>query len=381
MKNKSIDQVTLRQTKDGLVLLGDLLDSLVNQPVDVKPDIDAVPVGGISGNKISGGTISNFSSTGIKDKSTRLVVLVEDDGITTDSIDVETLVGNTNVTGDLNVSGDVFANKIHVNELVGDLRNSSTESMEFTADKRAGLYNKGLLWSGEGKTHQFVLRNNPDRIWTNLHIELSKENALFIGNEPVISATGLGSGIADSNLRSVGLLKTLNVNGDVRFGDGFAYNASEEKIGIGTLTPKGNLSVAGWSSEFIVDVDDVDARVGTFSASKLDIITDNTARISISQTGKVEFGVRGSNSADVSVHGKLGIGVTSVGENVSLASSGPISFENKTMAVSDHPPRDGAWKKGDIVWNSDPKPSGKVGWVCVTSGTPGQWKEFGQISG
>ena len=379
MKNKSNEQVTLRQTKDGLVLLGQLLEDLVNKPVDVKPDIDAIPVGGISGNKINGGTISNFSSVGIRDTSTRLVVLVHDDGITTDTIDVETLVGNTNVTGSMIVDGDIHANKIHVNELIGDVRNSSSESMEFTADTRSGIYNKGLLWSADGKTKQLVLRNNPDRLWTDMHLELSKENALFIGDEAVISATGLGSGIVDSNLKSLGILSSLNVNGDVRFGEGFYYSINENRLGCGTLTPKGNFSVAGWGSEFIVDVDEGDARVGTFSSSKLDIITDNTTRISISQTGKVEFGIRGTNSADVSVHGKLGVGVASVDDTVSIASSGPISFESKKMAVGESSPISGSWRKGDVVWNSDPKPSGKVGWVCTKTGTPGEWKTFGQI--
>ena len=38
------------------------------------------------------------------------------------------------------------------------------------------------------------------------------------------------------------------------------------------------------------------------------------------------------------------------------------------------------YKKGDIVWTNDPKPTGFVGWVCIKEGTPGEWKAFGNIS-
>jgi hypothetical protein len=379
MKNKSIDPVTLRQSQEGLIQLAELLGSLATAPSEVKPDLSAIPVGGIHGSKIHGGPITNFSSTGIKDSSTRLVVLVNDDGIVTDQIDVETLVGNTNVSGDLTVDGNIHAKKLFVEELAGDLRNSTSESLEFR-EVDGSVYNKGLLWTGSGPTKQFILRNNPDRLWSSVSIEVSKDAAYFAGGEPVISLTGLGSSVVESSLRTVGVLRSLSVNGDVTFGDGFYFKAGEDRLGLGTATPKGNFSVAGWASEFIVDVDGTETRLGAFSSSNLEIITDNTARITISNTGKVEFGVKGSNSADVSVHGKLGIGVSSVGDDVSLATSGAVRFEGKKFAVADGIPTDGTWKKGDIIWNSDPKPTGFVGWVCTKAGQPGEWKQFGSIA-
>lgn len=42
-------------------------------------------------------------------------------------------------------------------------------------------------------------------------------------------------------------------------------------------------------------------------------------------------------------------------------------------------PTTGAWAQGDIVWNLNASASGKIGWVCVTAGTPGTWKTFGAI--
>lgn len=43
-------------------------------------------------------------------------------------------------------------------------------------------------------------------------------------------------------------------------------------------------------------------------------------------------------------------------------------------------PTVGDWLRGDIVYNSTPSAGGTVGWVCVTSGTPGTWKAFGTIA-
>jgi hypothetical protein len=43
-------------------------------------------------------------------------------------------------------------------------------------------------------------------------------------------------------------------------------------------------------------------------------------------------------------------------------------------------PTAGTYKRGDVVWNSQPAAAGTVGWVCTTAGTPGTWKTFGTIA-
>lgn len=42
-------------------------------------------------------------------------------------------------------------------------------------------------------------------------------------------------------------------------------------------------------------------------------------------------------------------------------------------------PTSGTWKQGDVVYNSKPAINGEIGWVCITSGNPGTWKQFGMI--
>ena len=43
-------------------------------------------------------------------------------------------------------------------------------------------------------------------------------------------------------------------------------------------------------------------------------------------------------------------------------------------------PTAGTWDLGDVVWNTAPTAGGKVGWVCTTAGSPGTWKQFGDIN-
>lgn len=52
----------------------------------------------------------------------------------------------------------------------------------------------------------------------------------------------------------------------------------------------------------------------------------------------------------------------------------------KTHMYSDAAaPTLGTHRRGEIVWNNAPSASGKIGWTCVTAGTPGTWKAFGPI--
>lgn len=42
-------------------------------------------------------------------------------------------------------------------------------------------------------------------------------------------------------------------------------------------------------------------------------------------------------------------------------------------------PTSGAHTASEIVWNSAPEAGGNMGWICITSGTPGTWKPWGVI--
>ena len=53
--------------------------------------------------------------------------------------------------------------------------------------------------------------------------------------------------------------------------------------------------------------------------------------------------------------------------------------DKKLIQTRSSVPTSGTWNQGDIIYNTFPSPGQFVGWVCVTSGTPGTWKGFGVI--
>ena len=376
---KKPDPNKVRIAVEGLPVLAEVVDALAS--IDNTPDMSKLANNSISGDLIQGGTISKFKSTGIKDESTRLVVFVNDDGILTDTIDVETLVGDTNVAGNLHVDGEVYAKKLHVDEVTADVRNERSGPLEFN-DADGNIYNKGLLWVQQGQpTKQFVYRPNPDRLWSSDPIDLHADAAYFVNGNYVLSKDSLGPDIKTSSLREVGTLNKLNVRGNVSFGQHLFWNSDADRLGIGTEAPNGAIGIMGFDSEFVIDIDQPEIKLGTYTTHDLEIITDNTTRISVSANGKIHLGNKNSDSARVTVHGKLGVGVNTISDDSDLAVAGPIKFENKKMQVGSGSPTSGQYRKGDIVWNENPKPSGKVGWICIRGGTPGEWKAFGTIDG
>lgn len=367
----NIDPIKVKRVSEGLVDLAETITAL--SQIDRSPDMSQIGNAGISGDKIHGGTITKFASVGIRDDSTRLSVVVDDNGILTDYIDVETLVGNTNVDGDLIVNGEIRAKRLHVEEISSDVRNERSTSLEFTEDN-TGIYNKGLIWSYSGGTQQFVLRNNPDRIWSSLSLDIPASESYHIGGQPVLSATALSSNVTESKLRSVGTLNRLFVSGDVNIDQFLFWNSDSSRLGLGTEAPNAQFSVAGWDQEFIVDVDERATKLGNYTTHDLQLVTDDTARITLGATGGVTV------EQKLTVNGKLGVGVKNV-TDVDFAVAGPVRFENKKFEVGTAIPKEGSYRKGDIVWNADPRPTGYVGWICTRDGTPGEWKTFGQIAG
>ena len=138
--------------------------------------------------------------------------------------------------------------------------------------------------------------------------------------------------------------------------------------------------IANLDAEFIIDSENESGiRIGTWTNDDLKVITDDTTRLTIKANGHIVVGTQGSDNAKLSVHGKLGVGVTNIDADVSLSTAGPIKFDGRKMQNGASTPTTGVYTIGDIVWNTNPQPTGYVGWVCTRDGTPGIWKPFGQI--
>lgn len=276
--------------------------------------------------------------------------------------------------------GDHMKN-IVVNALTtDDVRIERTTSLEFHADEKKGIYGKGLYWKGAGTTKQLIYRNNPDRIFTTESIDLGHEQAYNIGNIPVLSSSELGSSVTKSYLTKVGTLKNLRTQGNLTVDDFIFFTSSNNRLGIGTDEPNAMLSLVSMDAEFIVEPEGNEVKIGTYSADDIAIVTDNTSRIHVKSNGDITIGSKGNFNTNISVHGRIGVGYSTVDSDVSIVTAGPVRFQGKKQEVSAELPRAGVYQKGDIVWNEDPKPTGYVGWICIRSGTPGEWKQFGQIS-
>ena len=359
----------------GLAQVADAIETVAITPAP-KPEFTNNE---ISGDKVHGGTISMFKSIGIEDTATERAMLVTDNGTIIDNIITDHISSSPTVYGDLTVQGLITAEKLHVNELTADVRNERSTPLEFVADDD-GIYGKGLQWKGQGPTKQFIYRANPDRLYSTESIDINSESFYSIGNIPVLSSGELGGSIRNSSLVKVGTLQNLRTQGNLTIDDYIIYSADSQRLGFGTDAPNGSISVTSLETEFVIDVESNSTKIGNWTTNDLQILTDNTARITVKSNGKVEFGSPSSDNARVSVYGKLGVGVNNVSDNVSLGVANAIEVAGTKIMTGTEIPNNGTFRQGDVVYNSNAVATGYVGWVCVRSGTPGEWKPFGKIA-
>ena len=352
-------------------------NDLTDQPSPLKAHINDRE---LSGDKIHGGMITLFKSMGITDTAKETQLLVDDDGITIDNIDTQTISAHT-VTGDLEVQGKLTVEKLDVKELSVDVRNERNSSLEFIPNTGETVAGKGLFWRDTGApTKQFVWHTNPDRLFSTESIDLANGKYISMGTTPVITHDSLGVGIVNSSLQNLGVLNNLEVNGDVTIDQYIFWESSSNRLGIGTEAPNAALSIVSLDAEFIIEPEGETIRIGAWTNDDLDIITDDTTRLSIKANGTIQAGTNTNPTAVVKVFGQLGIGVTNIDPDVSLSTSGPVKLDGRKMQSGATAPSAGAYALGDMVWNSNPQPTGYVGWVCTRAGTPGLWKPFGPIS-
>ena len=105
-------------------------------------------------------------------------------------------------------------------------------------------------------------------------------------------------------------------------------------------------------------------------------VGDESSRLTVN--GENKLVVQGEGTV---FNGKVGIGVSNVSQGVDLETVNAVKFQGKKFEVGNGIPTIGVYNKGDIVWNDNPVPNGNVGWICIRSGNPGEWRSFGMIGG
>jgi len=366
---------TLDRLQEQLTSVQTIAEKSLNKPVAPFVINDR----SISGDKIIGGKIAKFQSTGITDEAFSTSVTINDSGLKTNTIEASNWKGEVEFLNDVRIKGNLTVESLHVNNLTSDSRLERSSSLNFIPEKGSTVVGKGLQWADEdGPSHQFVYRIGNERLWSSDDIDVQKGKVYRINNREVLSETSLGTAVTKSNLKEVGVLQGLRVVGNMNIDEFLFWDSKAGRMGLGTEAPNAMLSLASYEAEYIIDVDREAVRTGTWTTDDLHIITDDTVRIAISRTGNISLGTKNKPNT-TTIHGNLNINVNHPDGDVDFETGGPVRISGRKFSVNSEPPKGGSYKIGDIVWNDSPKPTGWVGWVCVRSGTPGIWKTFGQI--
>lgn len=285
------------------------------------------------------GTYTSHDVAIISDNTTR--ILVKNDGKVVFG-DATTKSANVTIYGTLNVEN-----------LVADNRIERYSSLEIKASKDTNIYGKGIVWTGSGSDRQLVMMPDPDRLWSSEPIDLAAGNCYFINSRPVLSENSLGDSVTQSRLTTVGSLESLTVRGEATFEHTLNVNNS-------VTTPTLLTDKISSSSKISVSINSDEAFYADYN--------------------EITIGNKNNTRKPVKLFGPVAIGISSVDElDTDLTIKGGIKFSGKKFTTGLAAPTEGAFNKGDICWNDDPKLHSHIGWVCVTSGVPGVWIPFGAI--
>lgn len=140
--------------------------------------------------------------------------------------------------------------------------------------------------------------------------------------------------------------------------------------------------------EFGLPIDDPTAIAGSGSvwdpAKKMQTYLTGTSskEMAYDKNGakKIKYRLRTSGSAGGNFAQYVVVYLEVKRENLDYAFRVADSLKDKFFRFKGTtPPTSGSWKKGEVYWNSNPNAGGYCAWVCVASGTPGIWNEWGQI--
>jgi hypothetical protein len=347
-------------------------DSFINSP---KEFVKKIPHRSLSGDHLEGGKVLKFASAGITDQASSQQMLIRDDGVHLTTLSVENLT-SWNVNGTLSAKV-IQADILDVKELKAEIKFEKDQPIIFSGKDLSG---KGLLWATTSGTKQLVYMTNPDRFFVSENIDFAKGKGFTVNNIKVFDENSLGPTIVKSNLREVGRLNGLIVDGSVSIGQYLYFDNSTNRVGLGTETPNSAFSIAEDGIELVVGTKDFSkGYIGTYASNEFNIVTDNTSRISISPGGNILLGNAKAPPVQISVHGKMAIRVSTPDPEVDLHVNGAVKFNNRLQKYDKTYPTSGSYNEGDIVWNIEPRMNSYVGWICIQAGSPGIWAPFGKI--
>ena len=295
------------------------------------------------------GTYTSHDLAVITDNATR--ILIKNTG--------EVIFGDAN-----SKSASVTINgTLKVDNIIADTRIERSSPIEFIGTRDNSIYNKGLIWSEGSTVRSFILKGDFESFYSSENINLAKGKGFHIGKNLMLSETELGSTVATSNLTSVGRLLGLAVDGEAVF---------TNEVRLDGTTRLHN-------AEFGADDQQLTIKKTGINTNNVVAISVNEDEVFYSDRHETTVGNKNNNRKPVKLYGPVGIGKSNTDPTVGLAVGGDIEFGGKKFINRTEVPTEGEFNQGDICWNSNPTNTSYVGWVCVSSGSPGEWLPFGGI--
>lgn len=277
----------------------------------------------ITGDAVSGGIITSFSSTGIDDRATDCKVTI---------LDESTIIENGIITTSADIKGDVI--------IEGDLLLKGTIPSESLAFKNI-VENAAV--TVKNNLNEELFASYSDTIFQKIKDEGIDLNQITMDGEAAITGNKIGIRITESNLQKLGIVRELQTSGETFLSE--SLYISNRRVGVNTIDPGHALSVWDQEVEIVTGKRSQDVgMIGTVRNQDLLITSNNKNNLICKPDG--------------SVH----INTLQVG-SVTMTSSNSIPNDDRP--------------KGTIVWNQSPGIGNPIGWVSLGGA---RWAKFGTIT-
>jgi hypothetical protein len=254
--------------------------------------------------------LTKFASTGIDDQATACQLTVMDDVV---------VIENQLTARDINVVNAAVMKDLVVTGSVNIDNSSWTQLAQGISDQTLERLNES--W------RDTLVTQVADRIKQG-GIEFDR---VTVGGEPLIQDHVLSRIITDSSLQKVGVLRDLQVKGEVHLNN--TVSVMNRRLGVNTQTPEMALSV--WDEEVSVIIGKHKAKQAYIGTSR-----DSAVAIGVNRVPHIEIDTDGLTTVK-----KLRVGLHKISHDTQVP----------------------GWSgtRGDLVFNSSPGPDRVFAWVCL----------------
>jgi len=260
--------------------------------------------------------LADFKTRGISDQATKTELTVMDGTVVVES---ELATTAATVEKDITVKGTAILNNLSVRGTINTDNKSWQILSDHIADKTLAQLSE--QWRADMMDQVLTLAKQQG-------IEFAQ---VLIEGTPLINGNALNAAITESNIQQLGTLRSLSVAGPVNLNN--AVNVVGRRLGINTEQPEMALSI--WDEE-------VGVIAGKFSKQ--------TAFVGTSRATALNIGVNRTPAIEIDADGLTTVKNLRVGRHVYTHAATMPGYSGT---------------RGDIVFNSDPKPTEPFAWQCL----------------